>query len=109
MSAPQRFETMKRFKDELKDDEKNKVEVVFTKKQQQLFSLADQIQEVNQNLQKGQNFVEHVKMMAKRSQREYQMQLASLTPSKVNLAAPRKKSEIVTSRRNMINKTPIER
>lgn len=37
------------------------------------------------------------------------MQLASITPSKINLAAPRKKSQDVTSRRNMINRTPIKR
>ena len=53
MTAPVRFETMKRFKDEIKEDEKNKVDVVFTKKQQKLFSLADQVQDVHQNLQKG--------------------------------------------------------
>ena len=44
MTAPARFETMKRFKDELKEDEKNKkVDVVFSKKQQKLLSLADQV------------------------------------------------------------------
>lgn len=67
MTAPQRFETLKRFKDELKEDEKNKVPEVFSKKQQKLLSLADQVQDVHQNLQKGRNFVDHVKMMAKRS------------------------------------------
>ena len=53
MTGQQRFETMKRFKDEIKEDEKNKVPEVFTKKQQQLLSLADQVQDVHQNLQKG--------------------------------------------------------
>ena len=47
MTAPQRFETLKRFKDELKEDEKNKVPEVFSKKQQKLLSLADQVQDVH--------------------------------------------------------------
>ena len=53
MNTTMRFDAMKRFKEELKDDEKNKVDVVFTKTQHKLNSISDQIQDMHQNVRKG--------------------------------------------------------
>ena len=52
MTGMQRLDTMKRFKDEIMEDQ-NKIPEIFSKKHEQLLSLADQVQDVHQNLKKG--------------------------------------------------------